>query len=925
MLRPILATLATAFTLAPHARSQFGPLAELPGDVTVRASAGNQDAPHVAAGAGGFLAVWEDDASSLVDTVFGQQAFGSPVPGNVDVHGMLLDANGARLFDAPLVVAHEAWDQRRPRVAWNGSEYLVVFEGTRPTTSFYSDGIFGVRVSATGVVLDSTPFVIFDSPGFDESTPVVASLGGAWLVAWLDQDPISQLSTVAGRVVNGPTNLGPKLTLVSGTQGALVSELDLAASAGRYALAYSVNFGSGLRARLFDAGGAATTAVITLATSGSRPGIAAGASGFYAAWLGTGGVRGTTLDTAGTLGVAGGTLLAASSLTNNSSVQVAFDGSAYTVGFDAIPSVRVVRVDGAGSIVSGPTVISTTPAWLDDIALAGLSGRTVALWTDNRETPPAFGSGSSSFGIDPSDVWSVVLDAGGAVVPSAPLSVSPPAQIGARVAGDAASGFLMLHWSLSAGRTRLVARRVDAEGRATGAGPFEIASDDRRLIDADIAWNGAEFLVVWSLHRSITFGGTPPLVRVRRCLADGTFLDAAPVDVMEGDSVSVDSVGRTFLVVAHYHHPSLQSNHVVRHRRFDGQAGVFLDGSPVVVHFGQSHDVVGLVDRWFVMRASLGAVVVDLAGNPGPLLYYGPGHRFRLARNPARTEVLLTYERRDASGVHTTSEIRMQRIALDGTALDSQNGLFVSSAPNGQFRPVGVSFGDEYLVAWADHRVHPAVEPGLGDVYACRLDAAGVQLDPAGLAVSASADAEGDVELFASGGGRAIVAFSRITRTGATSGVHRLRTGAYRATPLGTTACTQPQPNSTGVAATLTVRGSSSVADRSLRLEATGLPLNALTLFLVSRNAGGTGVPVGSQGVLCLSGQVGRYVAPGQAQNSGAAGAAGLTVDPLATPTPNGPSAVLAGETWHFQAWHRDAVNGTATSNFTSAVAVTFR
>ena len=39
---------------------------------------------------------------------------------------------------------------------------------------------------------------------------------------------------------------------------------------------------------------------------------------------------------------------------------------------------------------------------------------------------------------------------------------------------------------------------------------------------------------------------------------------------------------------------------------------------------------------------------------------------------------------------------------------------------------------------------------------------------------------------------------------------------------------------------------------------------------------------------------------------------------------PSPPTQVVAGETWHFQCWYRDA-NPASTSNFTDALALTFR
>ena len=76
--------------------------------------------------------------------------------------------------------------------------------------------------------------------------------------------------------------------------------------------------------------------------------------------------------------------------------------------------------------------------------------------------------------------------------------------------------------------------------------------------------------------------------------------------------------------------------------------------------------------------------------------------------------------------------------------------------------------------------------------------------------------------------------------------------------------------------------------------------------------------------LLCLGGAIGRYVGPGQIQNSGSAGAISLAIDNTQVPQPTGFVTIAAGETWSFQAWHRDAVAGSATSNFTAGYEITF-
>jgi hypothetical protein len=114
------------------------------------------------------------------------------------------------------------------------------------------------------------------------------------------------------------------------------------------------------------------------------------------------------------------------------------------------------------------------------------------------------------------------------------------------------------------------------------------------------------------------------------------------------------------------------------------------------------------------------------------------------------------------------------------------------------------------------------------------------------------------------------------------------------------------------------------VASNDVTLTAEDLPLNAFGFFLASRTQGFIQNPAGSQGNLCLGGSIGRYVGPGQIQNSGGAGSISLVLDLAQTPTPTGLVAVVAGETWNFQGWHRDAVAGNATSNFTNGLSIAF-
>ncbi len=131
-------------------------------------------------------------------------------------------------------------------------------------------------------------------------------------------------------------------------------------------------------------------------------------------------------------------------------------------------------------------------------------------------------------------------------------------------------------------------------------------------------------------------------------------------------------------------------------------------------------------------------------------------------------------------------------------------------------------------------------------------------------------------------------------------------------------------PNSTGQPGLLIATGSAVAGNNDVTLNGIQLPAGTFGFFVTSLTQGllvGVG---GSQGNLCLGGQIGRYNLASQVQVSDATGRMSLGIDLTMTPTPFMPVPVLAGETRNFQTWYRDVVGGMNTSNFTSAVAIPF-
>ncbi|MFT5733100.1 MAG: hypothetical protein ACJA2W_002926 [Planctomycetota bacterium] len=141
--------------------------------------------------------------------------------------------------------------------------------------------------------------------------------------------------------------------------------------------------------------------------------------------------------------------------------------------------------------------------------------------------------------------------------------------------------------------------------------------------------------------------------------------------------------------------------------------------------------------------------------------------------------------------------------------------------------------------------------------------------------------------------------------------------------PIGTNYCAT-NANSTGATASMSASGSPVVSVNTLTLIASDVPPYAFGFFLASAMQGFVANPGGSAGNLCLGGGIGRYVGPGQIQNSGASGELMVALDLTSTPQPTGFVAISPGETWNFTAWYRDSVAGTATSNFTDGLSIDF-
>src|SRR5262249_20792251 len=120
------------------------------------------------------------------------------------------------LDDGTQVTGPAEGGQTQPRAAFDGTNYLVVWQDSRGCV-YNCSYVYGARVSASGVLLDPTGIAIATSPGA-ETVPVVAFDGTNYLVVWEEDSP-SGGGIQAARVTTAGAVVDPNGFSVAGALG----------------------------------------------------------------------------------------------------------------------------------------------------------------------------------------------------------------------------------------------------------------------------------------------------------------------------------------------------------------------------------------------------------------------------------------------------------------------------------------------------------------------------------------------------------------------------------------------------------------------------------------------------------------------------------------------------------------------------------
>ncbi len=104
--------------------------------------------------------------------------------GNYDIYGARVTLYGEVIDPEGIPICTTAHDEVAPSIAWDGTNYLVVWYGMQAGDSTVS--IYGARVTPQGEVLDTDPIFISNDTLHSNYCPDVAWDGTNYLVVWED-------------------------------------------------------------------------------------------------------------------------------------------------------------------------------------------------------------------------------------------------------------------------------------------------------------------------------------------------------------------------------------------------------------------------------------------------------------------------------------------------------------------------------------------------------------------------------------------------------------------------------------------------------------------------------------------------------------------------------------------------------------------
>ncbi len=730
----LLRLVVTVCLLSPMLSSRSATL--LPGDAAIAPAAGEQAAPAIALGGNTLLGVWSDNRSNPYG--------GYEYETSRDIYGVRLSTNGTPLDPLPFAVCAAPAGQNNPKVAWNGSHWLVVFEttGLNGTGYYYETTLAAVRVAPSGQVLDAQPIPLH---GLTPSgvTWDVASDGTNWVVVCettsTSSDIVARRISAAGVVLDPPTRAMVKATYY------LRFNLKLAYAAGVFLLTFDDSGTKGVR---FDSNLNLLDAAPFQITDSGIAGLAANATGFYIVWNRQNPdysvvLAGSRLSTAGVKldGTNGVSISGTKQPYAYDPSAVTWDGVNWRATWGDYTNLWIARIHSSGTVLDAGSV--KVPGPRPGLSAGNGAGGIQLVWT--------------SYTNSNNDTYTAAIAANNTVVGANRCLSTGAAQQTKPDIATSGSGYMLVYRSATSANARVLAQPLDATGNATTAEPvqLDIGPSLNGPGAPNVAWSSVSslYLVAWGRSNGVA---------MQRLSSTGVKIDPAPVIIRSNHfgAADVAAIDDTFLITTrkYGYTPQYIDAYGTRVRGSDGAVldtlllgGGYVSRPPAVTTLGGKF-YAAFISNWThdESAASTAGVLVPTTGtnltSSGIYLFSTAGGNgiIELGLDSSGDKALLVQSAEVTSGVE--NDMIGWIISTNGAASAMIN--FTPWSGN-QYRPHVSWDGSHFVIAYQEQKNRLALWTldqldARSDIYAMRVSPTGAILDPQGFALSTSPIGETD-------------------------------------------------------------------------------------------------------------------------------------------------------------------------------------
>jgi hypothetical protein len=439
-----------------------------PAGIKVCGHTGHQAYPAASVYGANYFVVWNDNR----------------IGGTWDVYGARIDSTGAVIDTTSLAISSEPSQQFGLAIAFEGSSWLISWHDSR---NDHKD-IFGIRIATTGTVLDGAAFLI-SSSSIDQAEPAIAYDGTNYLVVWHEWREASLYDIRATRVSPSGTVLDPAGIVIcmqatdamypavgfDGTNYLVAWQDNRSGNTDIYATRVATD------GTVLDPAGIAVSVALDRQ---ERPAVTFNGLKFFVAWQDrrSGGfdIRGSRVSTAGLVHEPGGILIS-DALRDQARPAASSDGFNFFVVWEDARNVYNdifgARVSPAGALIdsSGIPIASASLAQEHpDVVYDG--DRYAVVWQDKR-TNVNYNIYLSRVTVD-----GVVLDPSGIIVSGASGDQEEPA-----IEFNGRDYVMVWQDGRGSAGTDIYGARADTAGAVSDPGGFEVSGANHGQVTPDLS------------------------------------------------------------------------------------------------------------------------------------------------------------------------------------------------------------------------------------------------------------------------------------------------------------------------------------------------------------------------------------------------------------------------------------------------------